>query len=155
MSSLKPTTPQEASATEREGIIVKPNSAADGEATAPPVILVVEGEARTSRFSPRKHDEEKVPRMKKGNFPAVVEGGRKKEGMDAKQSRPKADQAVSSVSTAPALVDNIRLAGQLKGSLSLQEMALVYFSDLFCFGGHLKGIAQQRSCASDGAKYIF
>jgi hypothetical protein len=59
----------------------------------------------------------------------VSEGGRvgKKEGTDTKQSRPKADQALSSVSTALALVNNIRLAAQLKGSLSLQEMALVYF----------------------------
>jgi hypothetical protein len=62
----------------------------------------------------------------------VSEKGRvgKKEGTDAKRSRPKADQAVSSVSPAPALVDNIRLAAQLKGSLSSWEMALVYFSNL-------------------------
>jgi hypothetical protein len=41
----------------------------------------------------------------------VSEGGRvgKKEGMDAKQLRPKADQAVSSVSAAPSLVNSINL----------------------------------------------
>jgi hypothetical protein len=51
----------------------------------------------------------------------VSEEGRvgKKEGTDTKQSRPKADQAVSSVSTAPALLDNISLTAQLKGKTEL------------------------------------
>ena len=51
----------------------------------------------------------------------VSEGGRvgKKEGTDAKRLRPKADQAVSSVSAAPALVDDIGyVAAQLRGRLS-------------------------------------
>jgi hypothetical protein len=49
-------------------------------------------------------------------WPKVEE---KKEGTDAKQSRPKADQAVFSVSAAPALVNNISLAAQLKGKNAL------------------------------------
>ncbi len=52
----------------------------------------------------------------------VSEGGRvgKKEGMDTKQLRPKADQAVSSVSAAPALAGYIGVAAQLKERLSLR-----------------------------------
>ncbi len=52
----------------------------------------------------------------------VSVGGRvgKKEGTDAKQLRPKADQAVSSVSGALALVDDIGddVAAQVRGRLS-------------------------------------
>ncbi len=76
----------------------------------------------------------------------------KKEGMDAKQLRPKADQAVSSVSAALALVDDIGVAAQLKGRLSSQGW-LWSISPTLCFGGHLKVIARQRSCASVAAKY--
>ena len=45
----------------------------------------------------------------------------KKEGTDAKRLRPKADQAVSSVSAAPALVDRINslLRRRLRASVAL------------------------------------
>jgi hypothetical protein len=78
----------------------------------------------------------------------VSEGGRvgRKEGMDAKQSRPKADQAVSSVSAAPALVDRINLL--LKRRLRQQLVALVISSGL-CLLACSLGVAHQRSRASD------
>jgi hypothetical protein len=92
--------------------------------------------------------------MNLGNKPKSVkhvsEGGRvgKKKGMDAKQLRPKADQAVSSVSAAPALVHNIRLAAQLKGRLSCKRW-LWSISPTLCFGGHLRNSARQKiSCIS-------
>jgi hypothetical protein len=70
------------------------------------------------------------PWRKRETSPQWPKVEKKKEGTGAKQLRPKADQAVSSVSAVPALVNNIRLAAQLKGRLSLQEGALVYFSNL-------------------------
>ncbi len=61
----------------------------------------------------------------------VSEGGRvgKKEGMDAKRLRPKADQAVSSVSAAPALV-NEYCPPLNQRKTELVRVALVYFLDL-------------------------
>ena len=53
----------------------------------------------------------------------------KKEGTDAKRLRPKADQAVSSVSAAPALVDEYRPPLNQRET-ELVRVALVYFSDL-------------------------
>ncbi len=66
----------------------------------------------------------------------------KKEGTDAKRLRPKADQAVSSVSAAPALADDIGVAAQLKARLSSQGW-LWSISPASCFGGNLKVIARQ------------
>ncbi len=51
----------------------------------------------------------------------------KKEDTDAKQLRPKADQSVSSVSAAPALVNNIRLTAQLKGKTELARGGFCLF----------------------------
>ena len=72
----------------------------------------------------RRNRKEKVrpPRQR-----AKVE--KKKEGTDAKRLRPKADQAVSSVSAAPALVDEYRPPLNQKETELVSE-ALVYFSDL-------------------------
>jgi hypothetical protein len=92
--------------------------------------------------------------MNLGNKPKSVkhvsEGGRvgKKKGTDAKQLRPKADQAVSSVSAALALVDNIRLAARLKGRLSCKRW-LWSISPTSCFGSHLRNSARQKiTCVS-------
>jgi hypothetical protein len=78
------------------------------------------------RIIPRSHVEKEATGGEKmsllQDFSAVAEGRtKKKEGMDIKQARPKADEAVTSVSAAPTVVDNIKLAAQSKGRLSLQR----------------------------------
>ncbi len=74
----------------------------------------------------------------------------KKEGADAKQLRPKADQAVSSVSAALALAVNID--SLLKRRLRQRvKLALVYFSGLM-FWQSFDNVYCQRSCASEACR---
>ncbi len=84
----------------------------------------------------------------------VSEGGRvgKKEGTDAKQLRPKADQAVSSVSAAPALVDDIRYC-RCSGRTELASW-LWSISPASCFVGELTICDTRRSRASVPSKSV-
>ncbi len=71
-------------------------------------------------------------------------------GMDAKRLRPKADQAVSSVSAMPALVNNYN--SLLKRRLRQWAiLALVYFSGLM-FWQSFDNVARQRSRASEACR---
>jgi hypothetical protein len=67
----------------------------------------------------QRHDDWKgKPRPETGEISTATQGKEEKERMDAKQLRPKADQAVSLVSAAPALVGIIDLVckGELRAS---------------------------------------
>jgi hypothetical protein len=72
-----------------------------------------------------RHDEELIAPDNTGEFLTAIEGEEEeeKEGTEAKQLGPKADQAVSPVSAAPALVDNLN--SLLKGKLRASIKALV------------------------------
>ncbi len=84
------------------------------------------------------------PWEKKENSPAAADRRKKKEGTDAKQLRPKADQVVSSVSAALSLVNSIDLL--LKRRLRPRViLTLVYFSSLV-FWRSFDIVAHQRSC---------
>ena len=71
----------------------------------------------------------------------------KKEGTDAKRLRPKADQAVSSVSAAPALVDEYRPPLNQRETELVSE-ALVYFSDLVFWRSSEHSAHQKILCVS-------